>query len=455
MKEFSITVAVLSLALGGLPLFRIRSRASLWLIFPKFLGTALAPYVALAGALGAALGLVHGSSLAIGAGAVGAALAADYVRRVTAPHNGFKRAFGANWTQRIPSKSGQRMLRRRWTWLSPNVPEPRWTRDVAFWTIPGGDRKLIADIWQPPAGVEPSGTAIVYLHGSAWYLWDKDCGTRPFFRRLAAQGHVIMDVAYRLCPEVDVVGMVGDAKRAVAWMKANAARFGVNSQQVVLMGASAGGHIALLAAYGSNHPRLTPEELRDVDTSACAVVSYYGVPDLRDYWEYAVSHFVDRLEQPPAAAERRQPGRMDALTTRIICGRWLLTGQLPPTPSHYRMMLDLVGGQPDEAPEMYDLASPICHISVASPPTLLFQGEHDWIVPVASARRLYHALAAAGAPVVYVEFPQTVHGFDLLFPRLAPAGQAALYDLERFLACVVMEDGQRMPPPQRADSQYR
>jgi BD-FAE len=291
MKAFSITIAVLSLALGSLPLFRIRSRASLWLIFPKFLGTALAPYVALAGALGAALGIVYGSSLAIGAGAVGAALAADYVRRVTASHDGFKRAFGANWTQRIPSKSGQRMLRRRWTWLAPNVPEPRWTCDVAFWTIPGGDRKLIADIWQPPAGVEPSGTAIVYLHGSAWYLWDKDCGTRPFFRRLAAQGHVVMDVAYRLCPEVDVVGMVGDAKRAVAWMKANAAMFGVNPQRVVLMGASAGGHVALLAAYGCNHPRLTPEELNSVDTSVMAVVSYYGVPDLRAYCENTVSNF--------------------------------------------------------------------------------------------------------------------------------------------------------------------
>src|SRR5262245_31895085 len=169
MKAFSITIAVLSLALGGLTFFRIRSRASLWLIFPKFLGTALAPYVALAGALGAALGLILGSILAIGAGVVGAALAANYVRRVTAPHDGFTRAFGANWTQRIPSKSGLRMLRRRWTWRAPNVPEPRWTRDIAFWTIPGSDRNLLADIWQPPAGVEPSGTAIVYQPSTSQY----------------------------------------------------------------------------------------------------------------------------------------------------------------------------------------------------------------------------------------------------------------------------------------------
>ena len=450
MKAFSITIAILSLALGGLPFFRVRSRGSLWLVFPKFLGTALAPYVALTGALGAAIGLMYGSSLAIGAGVVGVVLAADYVRRVSAPHDGFKRAFGPDWMNRITPKSEQRMLRRRWTWWVPNVREPRWTRDVAFWTIPGSDRKLLADIWQPPAGVETSGMAIVFLHGSAWYLWDKDCGTRPFFRYLAAQGHIVMDVAYRLCPEVDIVGMVGDAKRAVAWMKTNAAMFGVNPQRVAFMGESAGGHVALLAAYSSNHPRLIPEELQGVDTSVQAVVSYYGVPDMRDYCDYTVSRFGDRLEQQHSAAERPRPGRSDAFFNRMLCGRWLPIEQLPPTPPHRRMMMELLGGQLDEVPEMYDLASPISHVNADCPVTLLFQGEHDLIVPVASARRLHHRLAAAGVSVVYVEFPRTDHGFDLLFPRLAPAGQAALYDLERFLAYVGREDdGQRIPQTDR------
>src|SRR5262245_5414215 len=107
MKSFPIMIAILSLALGGLPFFRVRSRASLWLVFPKFLGTALAPYIALTGTLAAAIGLMYGSSLAIGAGTVGAVLAADYVRRVTAPHDGFKRVFGPNWTNRITQKSEQ------------------------------------------------------------------------------------------------------------------------------------------------------------------------------------------------------------------------------------------------------------------------------------------------------------------------------------------------------------
>ena len=40
-------------------------------------------------------------------------------------------------------------------------------------------------------------------------------------------------------------------------------------------------------------------------------------------------------------------------------------------------------------------------------------------------------------PSVYVEFPQTEHAFDLLPPWHAPAAQAALYDVERFLALMV------------------
>ncbi len=52
-------------------------------------------------------------------------------------------------------------------------------------------------------------------------------------------------------------------------------------------------------------------------------------------------------------------------------------------------------------------------------PTLLFQGGHDSIVLVGSARSLHHALVIAGVPVVYVEFPRTEHAFNILYPPLA------------------------------------
>jgi acetyl esterase/lipase len=52
-------------------------------------------------------------------------------------------------------------------------------------------------------------------------------------------------------------------------------------------------------------------------------------------------------------------------------------------------------------------------------------------------RTLAQRLEASGVPVVYVEFPQTEHAFDLvILPRLSPAAQAALYDVDRFLGLV-------------------
>lgn len=102
-----------------------------------------------------------------------------------------------------------------------------------------------------------------------------------------------------------------------------------------------------------------------------------------------------------------------------------------------QFMQNVLGGLPGDVPEMYDLASPIQHVTAASPPTLIFQGTHDAVVPLDAARRLHHALAAAGVPVVYVEYPWAEHAFDLMYPPLAnPAARAALYDLERFLECV-------------------
>jgi acetyl esterase/lipase len=112
------------------------------------------------------------------------------------------------------------------------------------------------------------------------------------------------------------------------------------------------------------------------------------------------------------------------------------------------MMRNLVGGSPDDVPEMYDLASPIHHVTASCPPTLLFQGTHDAVVPLEAARRLHRALEAAGVPVVYVEYPWTEHAFDLMYPPLAnPAAKTALHDLERFLACIPGEQRQHEPLP--------
>ena len=93
-----------------------------------------------------------------------------------------------------------------------------------------------------------------------------------------------------------------------------------------------------------------------------------------------------------------------------------------------------IGRHADEAPELYHLGSPINHVGPHCPPTLLLQGAHDSGAMAPDVRRLHRALRQAGVPSVYVEFPDTEHGFDLFAPRWSPAAQAATYDTSHFLA---------------------
>jgi acetyl esterase/lipase len=93
-----------------------------------------------------------------------------------------------------------------------------------------------------------------------------------------------------------------------------------------------------------------------------------------------------------------------------------------------------LGGTPDEIPDIYHMASPLSHIGSHCPPTLLINGEYDVVMGPGQHYHLAAALRQADIPVVHVAFPYTNHGFDIILPQWSPTAQAALYDVERFLA---------------------
>ncbi len=391
LRSLSHLLAFFSAGLSSLLFVKPQPPLNLPVYSLKMVATTLSPLMALAGGVGALLGLLSGTRTGFLVGTAGAIAAARYVRRSTAPHDGFAEAFGADWEHRITPEQAARMHHRRWTVWPSALPTPRWRRNVVFWTLPEG-RDLCCDLWLPPADVPSSGVGFIYCHGGGWHSMDKDFGTRPLFRALAAQGHAVMDVAYRLWPETDLYGMVGDLKRAIAWLKAHGGDYGISPRRIVVAGGSAGGHLALLSAYTPTHPALTPPDLTGVDLSVRAVASYYGAVDMR-------------------ATDQKFAGNPQ--------------------------IRNLLGGSPEQMPGLYALASPINHVHAGCPPTLLFQGEHDWYMPVPATRALYRRLKRLGVPVVYVEFPQTDHAFDLLsLPGYAPPAQAALYDLERLLSLI-------------------
>jgi acetyl esterase/lipase len=432
MTGLGIAVAFLLLLWCSLLYVPFRWRpVGIYLITWKALAVAYVPFMAVIAAGLAAVGAVYGSwwiAVPAGLAAVGALVVIVRVGTVGVDVAGM---LGADRDARIPATPRRRMVHRRWwTGHLAKSAEPRLRQDVPFATVPGTGRVLLCDVWQPPAGVTPSGVALVYLHGSAYVLFDKDFATRPLFRHLAAQGHVIIDVAYRLYPEADVPGMVADALRAVAWVRDHAGELGVDPNRLVLAGGSAGGHLSLLAAYGHDAPGLTPPELAGSDLRVRAVASLYGQVGLDTmYWHTG----QDKTCRPddPEPDWSAPPSRLLIRLFGDNAARWRLQFV-----SFGGRSILLTGGTPGAVPERYAKASALTWVDAQCPPTLLMHGMHDEMAPVAAVRQLQERLDHAGVPVTAVYLPHTDHMFDLVGTRWSPAARVAFYALERFLAVV-------------------
>jgi len=459
IQIFAMVAGTLSIILSVLLLLRLHwPAAALWFI--KLYVSALSPLLALIGALTLMAGLMKGGMLIAFIGACVFSIYSIHIFRVTRPPDssvGLEQAFGIRSVSLIRSGYKNYFLPRRTILKLPAVPEPRVEQNIPFATIPDTNRKLLGDVWQPNASISSSGTGFIYLHGGAWYLLDKDLGTRPLFRHLTAQGHVIMDVAYRLSPETDMMGMVNDVKRAIVWLKSNAHRYGVHPHRIVVGGGSSGAHLALMASYTSNNSLFTPVELEEKDTSVSAVISLYGPSDLEAMYYHTNQHLTTRAI--PGRPKKAVPTHMP---------EWMIKSM---GEDFHRLGFDkgfvnagafapLLGGHPDECAETYAFFSPVTHVHTHCPPTLLIHGEHDIMAPVNATHSLYERLREEKIPAVLHILPQTDHAFDLQLPQLSPSAHNAIYDIERFLFLVGRKENDKnqwvthLPPEQKLESHF-
>jgi acetyl esterase/lipase len=110
---------------------------------------------------------------------------------------------------------------------------------------PGPSHRL--DLFLPPVAERPA-PLIVFFHGGGW-----DSGWHRDYRfvgiALAAEGFAVAVPGYRVYPEVRFPDFLADAAAAVAWMRREAPRFGVDPGRIVVAGHSAGAHIAAMLAF--------------------------------------------------------------------------------------------------------------------------------------------------------------------------------------------------------------
>ena len=251
-------------------------------------------------------------------------------------------------------------------------------RAVAYGSV--ADEPLLLDVHRPPARATPR-PAVVHVHGGGMWTGSRADMADPA-RQLARAGYVAFAVDYRL---VDAAAgrhrwpaQLDDVQRAVRWVRANAARYGVDPGRVGAYGWSAGGQLAALLGTRDTRAETDPA-LADWPSRVECVVALAGDVDLAAY------------TRPPALHE----------------------------------VVALLGGTPAEVPERYRDASSLSWIDARTAPFLVVHGARDDVVPVGQSRRLVSALRAAGVEVEYVELPDASHG-DLAWSRVGPAALAFL-----------------------------
>ncbi len=423
MKLFSILLSLLTFVLYYKP------RSTFFAIIlwtPKLIVGVFSPLLAILGALTGLYGLFKRDWGLASIGIGNAALEAAHVKSVSQDRSDdlFSPAFGPDWHTLIPPELQKGFLPQPYQPLMPAPDDVIFQQDLIVGEqFAGGP--LHADLWQPKAGAYRSGMAIVYTHGGAWRYGNKDMMTRPQFRWLAHQGHVILDIDYSISEETPVQEMVRETKQALLWMKKHADDYQIDPDRIVLMGGSAGGHLALLTAYTPGHLAFQPENISG-DESVYGVVAFYPPVDFLELYH----HTVERT-----TLEEGSKMRMNVFSWTLYgLLRMLGLAQSPEeTLPDNNFITRLLGGTPREIPEVYQLLSPINHASPTSPPTLMIIGEHDFFHFNSGVHNLDVKLKTLGVPVTTLELPRTDHAFDIVLTRISPAAQSSIFHYERFL----------------------
>jgi acetyl esterase/lipase len=206
---------------------------------------------------------------------------------------------------------------------------------------------------------------LVVLYGGAWRGGDPLQGARTS-RALARRGYVVAAIDYRHAPRFTFPAQLDDVRRSLALVRDSSASWNADTTRMALLGRSAGGHLAELAAYA---PPIA---------GVRAVVAIYAP------WNLAEGY--------------RDVPVPDPIGVRTVIGNF-------------------IGGAPEAQPARYRDASPSSYVRPGLPPTLLLFGSHDHLVKPEFNRGAAAALRASGTEVVEVELPWAEHGFDLV-----PAG---------------------------------
>lgn len=230
----------------------------------------------------------------------------------------------------------------------------------------GGDgRELRCDVFRPDEDARRSGVpdadapapAVLLIHGGGWRTGDRT-QLRGYGVLIGREGYVCVAPEYRLLDEAPWPACLEDVQACLAWMVEHADDLGIDPERIAVEGNSAGAHLALLLAADDDQP-----------TKACIAV------------------------YPPVLLAHIDPSGEGAAPTAEAIPLFALADD---------------GG----SVELESAVSPLRLVGDHWPPTALFHGSTDELVPVHASFALYDALAEHGVPCDLHIYADQPHAFD-------------------------------------------
>lgn len=200
---------------------------------------------------------------------------------------------------------------------------------------------------------------------------------------LAEAGFAVASIEYRVIPQAIFPAPLEDVKSAVRFLRANAKRFDIDSNNIAIMGSSAGGYFAAMAGVTNDNKEFDKGENLDQSSNVKAVVDLFGGSDLTKM-DFGSPDKFKELHYDSSSPESVLVNGM-ALIQRTNGG--ILTN-----------------------PERAAKANPINYISKNTPPFLVMVGDADNRVPANQSELMHDALIEKGIDSTFYILRGAKHG---------------------------------------------
>jgi len=226
---------------------------------------------------------------------------------------------------------------------------------------------LLMDVFTPTG--PPNGLGIVDVISGAWFSDRgkiRDHKRAGVFGTLCQEGYSVFAIRPGSVSKFGAVEMLEHVRRGIRHVKGHAQRYAIDPDRLGLMGASAGGHLACLAAVTAGD-----------DTRVKAVAVFFPPTDLLDYGGH-------RLDVQSGS-------QMGGIVRRLV-------------------FPDGLANLSDQ--EVEDRIAQICparQVTANAPPFLLIHGDADPVVPLQQSETMVAALRKAQVPTELIVKPGGGH----------------------------------------------